>query len=191
MDDDASAPPLRRAPAPVVGPGPRAHRAIATHVFMHACGVWMATDTLPAGTKDTDPHPQCKSQTRTRTRDPRRVESYARTRHPRVCPRTRREPWRSGRRTADAGRWGSGRRTPALPARLLLGRRHSLLASSRGPWGRARARAGAGWRRQLGGADAGERAGGGGLEERAGLQRRRRGSGSGRRGLCERPSGTR
>jgi len=112
----------------------------------------MATGTLPAGMKDTDPHPQCKSQTRTRTRDPRRVESYARTRHPRVRPRTRREPWRSGRRTADAGR---GARA--------VGRRHSLLASS---WG-----AGTPCLPPPGGLGGGrapepERAGGGGLEER-------------------------
>jgi hypothetical protein len=46
--------------------------------------VWMATGTLPAGKKPTDPYPRGNSQTRTRTRNPRRVKNSARTRYPRV-----------------------------------------------------------------------------------------------------------
>ena len=51
--------------------------------------LWMATGTLPAGKKSTDPYPRGNSQTRTRTRNPRRVKNYAHTRYPRVHPRTR------------------------------------------------------------------------------------------------------
>jgi len=44
--------------------------------------LWMATGTLPAGKKPTDPYPQGNSQIRTRIRNPRRVKNYARTRYP-------------------------------------------------------------------------------------------------------------
>ena len=72
--------------APGMGPERRVHdrressrtRTPESHALQLA--LWMATGTLPAGKKPTDPYQRGNSQTRTRTRNPRRVKNYDCTR---------------------------------------------------------------------------------------------------------------